>query len=442
MEQINHLVVLMMENRSFDHVLGALCLSGRGDIDGITDPKKTNPAPDGPPVAQWCMDGAPFGYSLPHLRADAVEQYDNGTLDGFVRAYAAQNPKDRNWNIPMGYYTGKTFPVLYALASKFTVCDAWFSSMLSSTWPNRKYFHSGQRDKDDDTETLPTFPGFGTTPLYRALETTPDPVRSGHNLTWKSYFSDLPFLGFWYAFAATHLSNFVTIEQFAEDCMSRSLPHVSILDPPFTLADDHPPHNPALGEKFIGLVADALTTSPSWQDTLLLILYDEHGGFFDHVVPPPPRVPGKWGDTPFGFRVPALIVSPFSSPVSHVTYEHTSFMKSVHERWNVQFPPDIYDVRWAEAPSIWSTLARNEPLPTGIYTGVDRADSIASLNWATGIYDRLRDDFRGFERLLDRIFVLPELKSLDNRADVFQTLSRFEHKVVTQKRMYVAAVGD
>jgi phospholipase C len=82
-------------------------------------------------------------------------------------------------------------------------------------------------------------------------------------LTWKSYFSDLPFLAFWYAFAATHLLNFATIDQFADDGMARSLPHVSILDPPFTLADDHPPHNPALGEKFIGLVVDALTTSPA-----------------------------------------------------------------------------------------------------------------------------------------------------------------------------------
>ncbi len=131
MELINHLVVLMMENRSFDHVLGALSLPGRSHINGISDPLETNPAPDGSAVPQWCMDGAPFTYNVPHLRRDAVEQYDGGGMDGFVKAYAMENPGDSHWNIPMGYYTAKTFPVLYALASKFTVCDAWFSSMLT-----------------------------------------------------------------------------------------------------------------------------------------------------------------------------------------------------------------------------------------------------------------------------------------------------------------------
>jgi len=217
------------------------------------------------------------------------------------------------------------------------------------------------------------------------------------------------------------------------------LPHVSVLDPPFTLADDHPPHNPALGEKFIGLVVDALTTSPSWHDTALLIVYDEHGGFYDHVPPPNPIAPGKWGDAPYGFRVPALLVSPFSRKPSHLTYDHTSFMKSVHERWGVGFPAEIYDVRWSAAESIWSALDNAEPLPQGLYTGVGRADDVGSLNWATGIYDRLADDFLRFEALLDRIFVLPELKELDNRPNVFASLSLFEHKVVTQKRMYVAS---
>lgn len=156
-------------------------------------------------------------------------------------------------------------------------------------------------------------------------------------------------------------------------------------------------------------------------------------------MPPAPAVPGKWGDTPLGYRVPALVISPSSSNVSHINYEHTSFMKTVSERWGVSFPDETYDVRWASAQSIWSTLTETNGLPTGISTGVDRADNIASLNWATGIYDRLGDDFQRFEGLLDRIFVLPELKALDNRADVFRSL--FEHKVVTQKRMHVAAEG-
>ncbi len=131
-------------------------------------------------------------------------------------------------------------------------------------------------------------------------------------MSWKCYFSDLSFLAFWYKFAAFHaLSNCAHVAEFVADCQTDRLPTISIIDPPFSLADDHPAHDPQLGEKFIGLIVDALTHSESWAASALLILYDENGGFFDHVPPPACFEVPVSEDNPLGFRVPAIVVSPY-----------------------------------------------------------------------------------------------------------------------------------
>jgi len=428
-----HLIVLMMENRSFDHVLGSLTLNGRKDVDGIPTPPQSRTASDGTLVEQRAITSTDTNYDIPHGRATMINQYSGGTFAGFLTALTGVDPK-----IPMGYYTRSTFPVLHALADEFTVCDRWYASILSSTWPNRKFFHSGTCDADVDTQALPSFPGFGTTPLYAALEKTPDLNRPGHFLSWKCYFSDLPFLAFWYEFAAFHaLTNFSHVAQFVDDCRQGTLPTVSIIDPPYTLADDHPPHDPKLGEKFIGLIVDALTTSQSWHDSALLIVYDENGGFFDHaLVQPAP--PNRFGDTFTGLRVPAILVSPTARKgASHTVYDHTSLMRSVHDRWGVDFDDVKFGDRWKNAPSFWDCLDPSQaPRDPGIYTGVDTQSETATLDWGSGVYDRLGGDVGAFESLLERIFVLPELKSLDQRANVFDILGDLEHNVVTLKRMY------
>jgi phospholipase C len=340
----------------------------------------------------------------------------------------------------MGYYTHKTLPVLYSLAETFTVCDRWFSSMLSSTWPNRKYLHSGRRGTDDDTQIFPGITGFDTTPIYAFLEKQVD--AKNKPLTWKSYYSDLPFLAFWYGFAARHaLHNFGTIERFVDDCRDDTLPSVSIVDPPFTLADDHPPHDPALGQKFIGLVVDALTHSPAWEKSVLLIVYDEAGGFYDHVPPPKSAVEDDQ-DVNLGFRVPALVVSPYSKPgTSHTLYDHTSFVATLKELWHLdeqlKEKGDEYGVRWPHANSFLDALDfdTKNPHPRGVYTG--DPPPLAQVNWASGIRDRLASPLGKFEALLERIFVLPELKALDRRPDVYDTLGKMEDKVVTLKRMHI-----
>jgi len=209
---------------------------------------------------------------------------------------------------------------------------------------------------------------------------------------------------------------------------------VSIVDPPFTLADDHPPHDPALGEKFIGLVVDALTHSPAWDKSALVLLYDEGGGFYDHELPPPSGVPNDI-DANLGFRVPALIVSPYArrGVASHTQHDHTSFIKSLQELWRLPLDPKDtqFGVRWPHANSFLDALESTQPLPRGTYTG----NPLSAINWASGVRQRLDSPLGKFEALLERIFVLPELKALDRRADVFDTLGKMEDKVVTLKRM-------
>jgi phospholipase C len=438
---IKHLIVLMMENRSFDHYLGALTLNGRADVDGLTRPLPVLTDRAGNNVSAWQMDPTldtallevpdpPHGWNAAHA------DWNTGRNDGFVTQYQLNAPTSTaDPKNPMGYYTGTTLSALYALAEKFTVCDRWFSSVLSSTWPNRKYLHSGTRDTDKDTQTLPPFPGFQTKPLYDVLEDCPDPDAPSHKLTRKCYFSDLPFLAFWYQFAASHGSNFTHVADFATDCAEDRLPTISIVDPAFTVADDHPAHNPRLGEKFIALVVDALTNSDSWASSALVVLYDENGGFYDHVPPPSSFGPSDQEDTQLGFRVPALIISPYAKPkfACHTEFDHTSIMKSINVRWKVPFDEREFGKRWQAAPDIWTACFdfNASPILRGTYTG----DPITDINWATGVHDRMVKQPDVLEGLMERIFLLPELKALDGRPQVYDTLGSFEQSVVNMKRM-------
>jgi hypothetical protein len=293
--------------------------------------------------------------------------------------------------------------------------------------------NSGKRDDDADTQTFPGVFGFGGTPIYELIAKCCDPdTRSP--LTWRSYFCDLPFLAFWYGFALRNVRNFEMIDAFVRDCVEGKLPTISIIDPPFALGDDHPPHDPAVGEKFIGLVVDALTNSPSWDSSALIILYDEFGGFYDHVPPPPAPEPNPI-DTPLGFRVPAIIVSPFAKRryVSKVTYDHTSVMASIGARWGVSFDDSAstFGTRWKHMPAIWDDCFDfTQSAQRDTYTGVPLQD----VTWGRAVRERLGSPLGEFEAALQRVFVLPELVGLDKRATLYDTLGKFEHGVVSIKR--------
>ncbi|HET7559187.1 MAG TPA: alkaline phosphatase family protein [Limnochordia bacterium] len=438
---IDHLIILMMENRSFDHYLGALSLEGRTDVEGLPAVPVPQPDLDGNPVLPFCLDGNALAgvNDPPHGWGPAHDAFNGGQNDGFVKAYQQfyrAKGIEVDPRIPLGYYTRKHLPAIYALADEFTVCDHWFGSVMSSTWPNRKYLHSGRRDHDNDTQTLPLPPGFRTTPIYEAIERATDP-KNGRPLSWANYFCDLPFMAFWYRFALTHRHRFHHITQFLTDCHTDQLPTISVIDPPFSLADDHPPCDPLLGQKFIGLIVDALTHSPAWEKSALVLLYDENGGFADHVAPPTAPEPHS-EDTPLGFRVPAVIVSPYAKKkyVSKVVYDHTAILKSIHTRWGVTFD-ERFGERWRFMPDIWSDAFDFEApaRPPATYTG----EPLRDLHWASGIHARLNDPPGAFEALLERIFLLPELKALDRRHQIYDGLNELEQSVVAIKRMHDAS---
>jgi phospholipase C len=469
MKKIKHLVVLMMENRSFDQYLGSLSLTeGRNDVDGLTNPLMALPNRAGDrSYSSYRMVNNYYGFADPphgwdpqHLNYQDPEL--KGFNRGFVKQYQTQYPNgfdpgpprmEAPPEAPMGYYDKETLQVLYPLADRFCVCDRWFSSVLSSTWPNRKFLMSSQCDSDDDTEMIPPFPGFETTPFLDQLEDTPNPD-TGRNCTWKCYFADLPFLGFWYPFAAFHaLNSFATVADFVTDCRQDTLPTVSIIDPPFSLADDHPTHDIRLGQKFVGLIVDALSHSESWASTALVLLYDENGGFYDHVPPPAAFETAHRTTAPkfdrLGFRVPAIVISPYArrravAKVGDVktVFDHTSIMKSIAVRWNVRFNRPGIGTRWQYAPDIWSScfdFSQESAMGTYTQTPEDVANNVtppfSDLDWGTGIHNVLSGPGGAVETFLNRIFILPDLKSLDHRSQVYDHLYNLENHTIALKRM-------
>ncbi|NUP12323.1 MAG: alkaline phosphatase family protein [Polyangiaceae bacterium] len=309
--EITHIVVLMMENRSYDHLLGSRALEGLPG-DGITE-NMSNPNLDG--VAQpvyretdFCVADPPHGWDPSHA------QFNEGANDGFVRAYQEEAGAEIAPYV-MGYFTREDIPVTHALADEYTSCDRWFSSVMGPTWPNRFYLHAAQseglKSNDSPQDRLPN--------IYDKLDEK--------GIAWEYYYTDLPFL---LLMGGNHMKP--ATPNFFDDAAAGTLPQVTVIDPGFGLNDDHPPHHPQLGQQFIAAVYQALATSPLWEKVLFVITYDEHGGFFDHVAPPKTADDrAAEGFDQLGFRVPTLLVGPYvkKGHVSSVQYDHTSVLKHI-----------------------------------------------------------------------------------------------------------------
>ena len=382
MEQIEHLVLVMMENRSFDHYLGALNLApeNRTDIDGLgRAPLPVNrhvgdPVSD-PGVQAWPLDGVSLQFlDPPHEFPEVRLQWNGGGMDGFVSAYerfhkgaAPPAPLDASpltgtappapydirqmARVVMGYYTRKTLPVLYGLADQFAVCDRWHASFLGSTHPNRIFATTGSCG-DVVTTTWKTVLRHKPPPIWAAWEK----ARLGsRGITWKAYRlpSDLSMFALWPGFANGRDANAGSLTDFARACADDALPDVSIVEPPYSVADDHPTHDPRRGQQFLAYIVNALLKSPSWKTSALILTYDEHGGFADHVPPPPAP---ESGDEPLdllGVRVPTLIVSPFTPRmVVSEPLEHTSILASIAERWSLPIPAEA-GRRMTLVPTLW-----------------------------------------------------------------------------------------
>jgi phospholipase C len=319
---IEHIVVVMMENRSFDHFLGWLP-GAEGRQAGLS---YTDAAGVSHPTYALAPDYQGCGHPDPdHSYEGARVEYDGGACDGWLRAGS-------NDVYSIGYYTQSDLAFLGSAAPAWTTCDRYFAAVLAPTFPNRLYQHAAQMDRLDNSLLLSTLPT-----IWDRL--------ADHSLDAKYYFSDLPFLALWgprYA-GISH-----SVAEFFVDCAAGTLPKVSFVDPVFFLeeeglsGDDHPHADIRNGEFFLNSIYEAVTASPAWPNTVLVMNYDEWGGFFEHVPPTtapiPPADAALGSDGRRGFRVPALVISPWSprGTVAHGLYDHTSVLKMIEWRWNLR----------------------------------------------------------------------------------------------------------
>jgi phospholipase C len=321
-KHVDTVVVLMMENRSFDHYLGSLTLlEGRDDVDGLTA-DMSNPHPDGSdiyvfPSEVYCLTDPPHSWDSSHA------QFNDGANDQFVQQFSYRSPE--YCHEAMGYWDRSVLTTFYTLADHYTVCDQWFSSLMSSTWPNRFYSHAAQNGGVQGNR----FPEDSVTTIYPRLEEA--------GWSWANYYANLP----WLVLVEGHKLTDPTmrfLEDFFEHAAAGTLPNVTVIDPIYGMADDHPPTHPVAGQLYVSMIYEALAQSPQWERTLFIITYDEHGGFYDHV--PPPLAEDDYADEGFdqlGFRVPTLLVGPWLKPgaiYSHVC-DHSSILAFIEGLFEV-----------------------------------------------------------------------------------------------------------
>jgi phospholipase C len=302
---IDHIVVVMMENRSFDHMLGWV-----PGADGVQAGLSFK-TPAGQNVSTFALskDSAygfnGCGHDDPDHSYDGGRKHLNGgAMDGWLQTVNyASYPNDK---LPVGYFTGDDLQFYKGMADNWTIGDRYFSGILSSTYPNRFYMHSGQTDRLSNTSTTSTLPT-----IWDRM--------ADKKLTANYFCSDIPLLALW---GTKYVTNGVTsnIAAFLAMAAAGQLPSLSYIDPRFLgegqqgSNDDHPAADVRDGQAFLNSVYSALTSSPQWSKTLLIVTYDEWGGFFDHVVPPVGPVSAdeaKLGnDGRLGFRVPLLMAGP------------------------------------------------------------------------------------------------------------------------------------
>ena len=328
-----HVVVVMMENRSFDHFFGWLPnANGQQALIFKDSAGVQHPTHYLPPDYQGCAFLDPG-----HSYTDGRVQYDGGVCDGFLFDGSDSDPANGKPNqandiFAIGYYGQNDLPFLGAAGPAFTVCDNYFCGIMAETYPNRFYMHAAQTDRlvnNSNTSTLPT--------IWDRLQEK--------GLSGRYYFSDLPFLALW----GTKYANISKpFSQFLTDAAAGTLPNVAYVDPGFaaettdTSNDDHPHGDIRDGEAFLNQVYTAVTSSPNWSKTVLIINFDEWGGFFDHVPPPLAPIPpasAAAGDTDgrLGFRVPCVVISPYARRnfIAHGQYDHTSILKMIEWRFGL-----------------------------------------------------------------------------------------------------------
>jgi len=344
---IQNVVVLMQENRSFDSYFGQLHSEGQPRVKAVpasaSNPDPTNPS--GPPITRFHKTNYCETADLDHSWNGTHREWNGGAMDGFTTANV--DSTDPTGARTMGYYDAADLPFYYGLYATFAMGDRFFASTLTQTFPNRFYLLAGTSFGHiaNDFPTGDPVNDFAQRTVFNLLDEA--------GVSWKIYFAQIAFADE-FSYVRNHApGNVVPVQDYYTDAANGTLPQVSFIDPIFIAqanveTDEHPPSNIQVGESFVSQVVTALFASPQWPHAALFLTYDEHGGFYDHVPPPPACVPDaippmlSAGDEPgafdrYGIRVPAVVISPYARPhyVSHRVYDHTSILRFIETRFDL-----------------------------------------------------------------------------------------------------------
>jgi phospholipase C len=420
LSDIRHVVILMQENRSFDHYFGSM--SG---VRGFSDPTVLVHDIFGTDFSVFDQFGYrpgqgvdSGGYMQPfrlqqvfptangectnditHNWGPQHQSWNNGKMDSFVQAHLEAD-KVKNFAATMGYFTRADLPFYYALADAFTICDHYFCSVLGPTDPNRTVAFSGTIDPDG-TKGGPVLETQveGRPEQYGKFswETMPERLLDA-GVSWKVYndptglalFSPLPYFKAYLDPTTTRGATLIEKAivpsypaNFIADVASGQLPQVSWIHGPVTQCE-HPATAPQWGENLVQTVLDILTSNPEvWAHTLFILNYDENGGFFDHVAPPtpPPGTEGEYltmnplpadatgvvGPVGLGFRVPCFLMSPFTTGgyVASEVFDHTSTLRLMETLFGAEVP-NVSAWRRGVVGDMTSALSLGQPADTTI----------------------------------------------------------------------------
>jgi phospholipase C len=383
--RIEHVFVLVLENRAFDHMFGLSGLTGVDasgqptDVIGVDSTTGTNPKPGGGTVAV----GTPAEFQLKGIDADPGHEFDNTvtalcgdgvTYDrttgiypainnsGFVANYAKDSSTPERI---MHCFAPEQIPVLTTLAREFALCDQWFSSLPGPTWPNRFFLVAASSGGLDDSPSTLDVVTATTLEGYRFSNGNIFDLLDDHCMSWKIFEGDeFPVT---FALSGMNLNalqgRFEDFEDFGSELRKSSFaPKFVFIEPKYGKHDFdltgpgdfacgnsmHPVDDVTRGEKLVKTVYEAIRQSPHWEKSLLIITFDEHGGFYDHVGPPAATPPGDTMTASYvkkgfrfdqlGVRVPALIVSPLVAKgvIDHTVYDHTSMLASVERLFGLK----------------------------------------------------------------------------------------------------------
>jgi phospholipase C len=365
---IDHIIIVMMENRSFDHYFQMLPEFGQSDVD-VADADFSNPDTDGNPVpifhdTEYCFVDTRHSWDGTH------QQIAGGNMTGFVTSnegfheFPQMQLEMLTGSRAMAYYDGADLPFYYWLANEFAIGDRYFSSLPGPTLPNRMYLYGAT--------------SYGA--VHNSLPPEEDMIidwLEARELDWKVYATDAPAMAIYVSKVQTLLAHKAPIEQFYEDAAAGNLPQVAFIDPDLSLSpdiytrnDEHPPAVAQVGQLFTAKITDALLRSPNWPRSAMFFTYDEHGGTYDHVTPPEACIPDDYEPTlepgdpdkpldRYGVRVPFIVVSPFAKKhhVAHETYDHTSILRFVQAR----FVMPAFTARDANALAPWDMFDFDNP---------------------------------------------------------------------------------